>query len=170
MKEKITVGDIKEIIDLVRTDANIEWFVFKEGDVEISLSRNGIPGQTAETILPSVASQPVLAPAPVLQQPVVAASPAAPVASPAVAVLAPRDIEIKAPMVGTFYRRPKPGADPFIEVGGTVKPGDTLCIVEVMKLMNSVKVDTAGTVKSILVEDGQPVEYGQVLMVIGGSQ
>lgn len=167
MNDKITVVDIKEIIDLVRADPSIEWFVFKQGDVEISLSRNGIPLQAASAAAP--ASSPALASAPAApSQPAVAADLAPSKAASAAPALAPGDIEVKAPMVGTFYRRPKPGADPFVEVGAAVKPGDTLCIVEVMKLMNSVKVDAAGTVKSILVEDGQPVEYGQVLMVIGG--
>lgn len=74
---------------------------------------------------------------------------------------------VKSPMVGTFYRAPSPESDPFVEVGSTVKAGDTLCIVEAMKLLNEIEADFAGTVKAILVENGQPVEYGEPLFIIG---
>lgn len=74
---------------------------------------------------------------------------------------------VKSPMVGTFYRSASPGSDPFVEVGSTVKAGDTLCIVEAMKLLNEIESDFAGTVKAILVENGQPVEYGEPLFIIG---
>jgi acetyl-CoA carboxylase biotin carboxyl carrier protein len=73
---------------------------------------------------------------------------------------------VKSPMVGTFYRSPSPDADPFIEMGQIVKPGDTLCIIEAMKLLNEVEAEVGGTVKQILVENGQPVEYGQPLFII----
>ena len=74
---------------------------------------------------------------------------------------------IKSPMVGTFYRSASPGSDAFVQVGSTVKSGDTLCIVEAMKLLNEIESDCAGTVKAILVENGQPVEYGEPLFIIG---
>ena len=74
---------------------------------------------------------------------------------------------VKAPMVGTFYRSPSPDAKPFIEVGQAVKEGDTICIIEAMKLMNEIEADASGTVKAILVENGQPVEYGQALFILG---
>lgn len=74
---------------------------------------------------------------------------------------------VKAPMVGTFYRAPSPGADPLVEVGQSVKQGDTLCIIEAMKLLNEIEADVSGTVKAILVENGQPVEFGEPLFVIG---
>ncbi|MCX7673629.1 MAG: acetyl-CoA carboxylase biotin carboxyl carrier protein [Thiobacillaceae bacterium] len=74
---------------------------------------------------------------------------------------------VKSPMVGTFYRAPSPGARPFVEVGQTVKPGDTLCIIEAMKLMNEIEADLGGVIKAILVENGQPVEYGEPLFIIG---
>ena len=74
---------------------------------------------------------------------------------------------VKSPMVGTFYRAPSPESDPFVEVGSTVKAADTLCIVEAMKLHNEIEADFAGTVKAILVENGQPVEYGEPLFIIG---
>ena len=74
---------------------------------------------------------------------------------------------VKSPMVGTFYRAPSPESAPFVEVDSTVKAGDTLCIVEAMKLLNEIEADFAGTVKAILVENGQPVEYGEPLFIIG---
>ncbi|OXC88067.1 acetyl-CoA carboxylase, biotin carboxyl carrier protein, partial [Achromobacter sp. KAs 3-5] len=74
---------------------------------------------------------------------------------------------LKAPMVGTFYRSPNPGAAPFVDVGATVKEGDPLCIIEAMKLLNEIEADKAGVIKEILVENGEPVEYGQPLFVIG---
>ena len=74
---------------------------------------------------------------------------------------------VKSPMVGTFYRAASPGSDPFVEVGSTVKIGDTLCIVEAMKLLNEIESEYAGTIKAILVDNGQPVEYGEPLFVIG---
>ncbi|SEN17941.1 acetyl-CoA carboxylase biotin carboxyl carrier protein [Nitrosomonas marina] len=73
---------------------------------------------------------------------------------------------VKSPMVGTFYRSPSPGAGPFVEVGQTVKAGDTLCIIEAMKLLNEIEADKDGVIKSILVENGQPVEYGEHLFII----
>ena len=92
-----------------------------------------------------------------------AAAPAAAPAAPAPSTLK----EIKSPMVGTFYRAPSPEAKPFVAVGDTVKEGQTLCVIEAMKLMNEIESDAAGVVKAILVENGQPVEYGQALFVIG---
>ena len=74
---------------------------------------------------------------------------------------------VKSPMVGTFYRAPSPGAEPLAEVGQSVKQGDTLCIIEAMKLLNEIEADVSGTIKAILVENGQPVEYGEPLFVIG---
>lgn len=96
-----------------------------------------------------------------------------PVAGPATVTVAesaepelPEGDPIKAPMVGTFYRASSPGAEPFVEVGSVVKVGDTLCIIEAMKLLNEIESDKAGTIKAVLVENGQPVEYGQPLFVI----
>jgi acetyl-CoA carboxylase biotin carboxyl carrier protein len=89
-----------------------------------------------------------------------------PVAAPPPAAEEPKGHEVKSPMVGTFYRAPGPGAKAFVEVGQPVKPGDTLCIIEAMKLLNEIEAEVAGTVKEILAENGQAVEYGQVLFVI----
>ena len=104
------------------------------------------------------------------------ASPAAPQAAPVTAPAAPAEPvaaaepeghAVKAPMVGTFYRSSTPGGQSFVEVGQTVKAGDTLCIIEAMKLMNEIEADASGVIKAILVENGQPVEYGQPLFIIG---
>ncbi len=98
------------------------------------------------------------------------AAPVAEVAPVAAAPVAPAVVQghvVKAPMVGTFYRAPNPGSPAFIEVGQSVKEGDPLCIIEAMKLLNEIEADKSGTIKEILVENGQPVEYGQPLFVIG---
>jgi acetyl-CoA carboxylase biotin carboxyl carrier protein len=94
---------------------------------------------------------------------------AAPVAAAAAIIETPAEIEgyvIKSPMVGTFYRSSAPGSPPFVEIGSSVKEGDTLCIIEAMKLLNEIDADTSGVIKQILVENGQPVEFGQPLFVI----
>ncbi len=97
------------------------------------------------------------------------AAPVAPPAAPAepVAEAEPEGHAVKAPMVGTFYRSSTPGGQAFVEVGQTVKAGDTLCIIEAMKLMNEIEADASGVIKAIRVENGQPVEYGQPLFIIG---
>jgi len=97
-----------------------------------------------------------------------AAPPAAPAAAPVAAVAAePTGHVVKSPMVGTFYRSSAPGSPAFVEVGAVVKEGDTLCIIEAMKLLNEIDADKSGTITQILVENGQPVEFGQPLFVIG---
>jgi acetyl-CoA carboxylase biotin carboxyl carrier protein len=95
-----------------------------------------------------------------------AAAPAAPPAAPEAAA-APEGHVVKSPMVGTFYRSSAPGAKPFVEVGQSVAAGDTLCIIEAMKLLNEIEADQGGSIKAVLVENGQPVEYGQPLFIIG---
>ena len=96
--------------------------------------------------------------------PALAAAPA--VAAAPVEPAQPDGHEVKSPMVGTFYRASSPGAEPFVEVGSTVKVGQTLCIIEAMKILNEIEAETAGTVKQILVNNGDPVEFGQTLFVI----
>ncbi|MBV6320267.1 acetyl-CoA carboxylase biotin carboxyl carrier protein [Duganella violaceipulchra] len=97
-----------------------------------------------------------------------AAPPAAPAAAPVAAVAAePTGHVVKSPMVGTFYRSSAPGSPAYVEVGAVVKEGDTLCIIEAMKLLNEIDADKSGTITQILVENGQPVEFGQPLFVIG---
>ncbi|MFW5972959.1 MAG: acetyl-CoA carboxylase biotin carboxyl carrier protein [Bacteroidota bacterium] len=113
---------------------------------------------------PPFQQQPVAAPppGPVASAPV--AAPSAP--EPAVPEAAPEETIIRAPIVGTFYRRPSPDAEPFVSIGDVVQPGDVLCIIEAMKLMNEIESEVAGTVTKILAEDGRPVEYDQPLFVV----
>ncbi len=100
-----------------------------------------------------------------MQAPAPAAPAAAEIPAPA-ATEAPTGHEVKAPMVGTYYSAPSPGAAPFIEVGQHVNKGDTICIIEAMKLLNQIEADVSGTVKSICVENGEPLEYGQTICII----
>lgn len=109
---------------------------------------------------------PVMSAAPVAA-PSVAAAPANTAAAPAAAPAMPAGSEIKSPMVGTFYAAPAPGAKDFVTVGQSIKAGDTVCILEAMKIMNPIKSDVSGTVVKILVENGDPVEYGQPLFIVG---
>jgi acetyl-CoA carboxylase biotin carboxyl carrier protein len=140
---------LKTLIDLVQ-NSGISELEISEGDEKIRIAKQ--PAAPTTVMLGSPAAAPMAAPA-------VAPEPAAPAE--------PEGHLVKSPMVGTFYRSGTPGASPFVEVGQTVKEGDTLCIIEAMKLMNEIEADASGVVKAILVENGQPVEYGQPLVVIG---
>lgn len=150
---------LKTLIDLV-AESGIAELEITEGEGKVRIVKSG---PAAPAYLPPQ-------PWPQAQPPIVAgAAPAAPAAAPA-APEAPPAVSghvVKAPMVGTFYRAPNPGAAPFTDVGQTVKEGDALCIIEAMKLLNEIEADHAGTIKEILVENGQPVEYGQPLFIIG---
>jgi len=146
---------LKTLIDLV-ADSGIAELEITEDDSKVRIVKFS---QTPPA--------PPLAPAP---QAVVAA--AAPVAQAAAAPAAPApEVDtghtVKAPMVGTFYRAPNPGAAPFVEVGQSVKEGDALCIIEAMKLLNEIEADKSGVIKAILIDNGEPVEFGQPLFVIG---
>ena len=143
---------LKTLIDLV-SDSDIAELEITEGDGKVKIVK-------ASKVAQPVAYVPD--PALVQQAPVTATAPAAP-AAPAV----PAGHVVKAPMVGTFYRAPNPGASPFVEVGQTVKEGDPLCIIEAMKLLNEIEADKSGVIQEILIENGEPVEYGQPLFVIG---
>jgi acetyl-CoA carboxylase biotin carboxyl carrier protein len=149
---------LKTLIDLV-AESGIAEIEVTEGEDKVRIVKH------APTM--------VAAPAPAPVQTVVtsaAALPPVPAAAAAPAEPAPEPVKgtlVKSPMVGTFYRSPSPGAKPFVEVGQAVKAGDTLCIIEAMKLLNEIETEVAGEVKEILVENGQPVEYGQPLFVIG---
>ncbi|GAA4329980.1 acetyl-CoA carboxylase biotin carboxyl carrier protein [Pigmentiphaga soli] len=148
---------LKTLIDLVAESGIAELEITEgEGKVRIVKFAQGGPVAAAPAMqaYPTVVSAPVPAPAP-----------EAPAAPPAPA--AAQGHVVKSPMVGTFYRAPNPGAPVFVDVGQTVKEGDPLCIIEAMKLLNEIEADKAGVVKEILVENGQPVEYGQPLFVIG---
>lgn len=144
---------LKTLIDLVQ-HSGISELEISEGEEKIRIAKH-------------LATTPAL---PAQTSVVMATSPAAMAAAPAATSSRPAEPEghaVTAPMVGTFYRAGSPGAPAFVEVGQAVKQGDTLCILEAMKLMNEIESDVAGTIKAILVENGQPVEFGQPLFIIG---
>src|SRR5689334_11381209 len=142
---------LKKLIDLVE-QSGISELEITEGEEKVKIVKGGV---VLATSTPSVA-------APSEARPAAAAATPAPAELPG----APEGHVVKAPMVGTFYRSPSPDAKPFVEVGQAVKEGDTICIIEAMKLMNEIEADASGTVKAILVENGQPVEYGQPLFIL----
>ncbi|TBU76716.1 acetyl-CoA carboxylase biotin carboxyl carrier protein [Pseudomonas daroniae] len=147
------IRKVKKLIELLE-ESGIDELEIKEGEESVRISRHG--KQPAYV-------QPTYAPAPA---PVAAA--AAPVAAEAAAPAAAKlnGTVVRSPMVGTFYRAASPTSGNFVEVGSTVKKGDILCIVEAMKMMNHIEAETSGTIESILVENGQPVEYDQPLFTI----
>jgi acetyl-CoA carboxylase biotin carboxyl carrier protein len=148
---------LKKLIDLVQ-ESGIAELEITEGEEKVKIVRGG-QVEVAHPGIPAPASAPAAPPH--------ALSAAAPQAAPAPeAPAAPEGHVVKSPMVGTFYRAPAPDAEPFVEVGDTVKAGQTICIIEAMKLMNEIEADRDGVVKAILVENGQPVEYGEPLIVI----
>ena len=150
---------LKTLIDLV-AESGIAEIEVTEGEDKVRIVK-----QAPAVVSAAPAPQPVPT---VLAGTAVPAPTVAP-AGPAVVEPAPEPVKgsvVKSPMVGTFYRSPSPGAKVFIEVGQAVKPGDTLCIIEAMKLLNEIEAEVAGEVTEILVENGQPVEYGQPLFVI----
>ena len=155
------IRKIKKLIELLE-ESDIGELEIKEGEESVRISR-GTSGAAAMQF-PQMA-MPMAAPmAP--QAPAAPAPSAAPAEPAAESVPALTGHPVKSPMVGTYYAASSPGADPFVKVGQQVKVGDVICIVEAMKMMNQIEADKAGTVESILVEDGQPVEFDQPLVVI----
>ena len=146
---------LKTLIELVEASGIAELEI-SEGEERVRITRTAASVQHAQQSLPPV-------PAAVTT---VAASEPAPAAAPA-APAAQEGHIVKSPMVGTFYRSPSPGARQFVDIGQSVNAGDTLCIIEAMKLLNEIDADHSGVIKAILVENGQPVEFGQPLFVIG---
>lgn len=152
---------IKKLIELVE-ESGIAELEITEAEETIRISKSGPAMQQGYAAMPPVLQHHAAA-APV-QQDVPISAPIVPT-EPAKASL-PDGHVVKSPMVGTFYRSSSPGANPFAEVGQTVKVGDTVCIIEAMKLLNEIESDKAGVVKAILVENGQPVEYGEPLFIV----
>jgi len=151
---------LKKLIDLVE-ESGIAELEITEGEEKVKIVKSGSGAKSASVVPPSAPAAPPQG-APVARAPVVPIAPAQPEL--------PAGLEghmVKSPMVGTFYRAPAPGAKPFVEVGDTVKAGQAICVIEAMKLMNEIEVDKDGIVKAIMVENGQPVEYGEPLMMIG---
>lgn len=150
---------IKSLLDLV-AESGVAEFEICEGADRIRVINHPQQGPVQVVQAAPVAAPVVAAPTPVASQPV--ATPAAEASTPAV-----QGKNLTSPMVGTFYRAPAPGAKPFVEVGDSVKKGQVVCIIEAMKLLNEVEAEEDGVIKEICVENGQPVEYGQSLFIIG---
>jgi acetyl-CoA carboxylase biotin carboxyl carrier protein len=145
---------LKKLIDLVQ-ESGIAELEITEGEEKVRINRVGSPGHPGMMTIPQV-------PAPMAAVPATAVI--------AAAADAPAESEghmVKSPMVGTFYRSSAPGSKPFVEIGQNINAGETLCIIEAMKLLNEIEADQSGVVKKVLVENGQPVEYGQPLFIIG---
>jgi acetyl-CoA carboxylase biotin carboxyl carrier protein len=146
------IRKVKKLIELLE-ESGISEIEISEGEESVRISRYPKPGTVTTTTAPAAAAAPPPA--------------AAAAAAPAEAQIAPvQGQQVTAPMVGTFYSGPAPGAKPFVEIGTEVKPGDTLCVIEAMKMMNQIESEFAGRVVSVLVENGSPVEFGQPLFVI----
>jgi acetyl-CoA carboxylase biotin carboxyl carrier protein len=150
---------LKTLIDLV-AESDIAELEVTEGESKVRIVKSSAIPQNQVVMVPPQGVQQFAAPA------VQGAAAPAPAAAPA-APPEPTGHVVKSPMVGTFYRSSAPGAAAFVDVGSTVKEGDTLCIIEAMKLLNEIDADMSGTITKVLVENGQPVEFGQPLFVIG---
>jgi acetyl-CoA carboxylase biotin carboxyl carrier protein len=153
------IRKVKKLIELLE-ESGVSEIEIKEGEESVRISRH--PTGVVHTI----SAPPVYAaPAPPATGAPAGAAGGAAAAAPAAAAHSPDSI-VTAPMVGTFYAAPAPGAKPFVEIGAEVKPGDVLCIIEAMKMMNQIESDKAGRVVSVLVKNGDPVEFGQTLFII----
>jgi acetyl-CoA carboxylase biotin carboxyl carrier protein len=145
---------LKTLIDLV-SESNVSELEITEAEGKVRI----VKGQPPAVQAPLAAAQQVASSAPVTASQPAPPPPPAPAAAPA-------GHAVKSPMVGTFYRSASPGAKPFVELGAQVKAGETICIIEAMKILNEIEADKAGTITKILCENGQPVEYGQPLFMI----
>ena len=142
---------LKTLIELVESSGIAELEI-EEGEERVRITRAVAPSPASTVVVPATMPG--------------GGAPPAPAAPPPSAPAETEGHQVKSPMVGTFYRAASPGAKPFVEVGDSVQVGDTLCIIEAMKLMNEIESDRAGVVKQVLIENGQPVEFGQPLVVI----
>jgi len=152
----VDLRKLKKLIDLVQ-ESGIAELEITEGEEKVRISRTGA---SVQSLMPIAATAQLAAST---------ATPGAAAASEAATQEAAEKVEghvLKSPMVGTFYRAPSPGAKPFVEVGDKVAAGDTLCIIEAMKLLNEIEADHGGTIKEAYVDNGQPVEYGEPLFLI----
>lgn len=149
------IRKLKKLIELVEASGVAELEI-TEGEDTVRIGRYPAPGVPTMPMSMAPAPAPVAAPQAASSEPTTTEP----------ADNAPDGTQVKSPMVGTFYRSPAPDAEPFVQIGDTVKPGDTLCIIEAMKMLNQIEAEDAGTVSAILVDNGQPVEYDQPLVVI----
>ena len=153
---QIDIHKIAKLIEIV-SKADVSEINLKQGEEELKITREKAVAQSVQTVI----AAPVAAPAPAPVQ--AAAAAPAPAAAPAVSAAPDAAKLMKSPMVGTFYRSASPTAAPFVEEGASVKEGDTLCIIEAMKMMNQIQADRSGVIKKILVENGSTVEFDQPL-------
>jgi acetyl-CoA carboxylase biotin carboxyl carrier protein len=151
----VDIRKVKKLIELLE-ESGISEIEISEGEESVRISRYPNPGTVSVQTIAAPAAPPPPPPAPASET-----QAAAPAAAPP-----QRGHQVTAPMVGTVYSGPAPGAKPFVEIGTEVKPGDTLCVIEAMKMMNQIESEVSGKVVSILVENGTPVEFGQALFVI----
>ena len=152
------IRKVKKLIELLE-ESGIDELEIKEGEESVRISRHS----------KTPAAQQYFAPQPMMAAPAAAPAPAASAAAPVAAEAAApalRGTIVRSPMVGTFYRKPSPTSPNYAEVGQSIKKGDTLCIVEAMKMMNHIEAEVAGVIDAILVEDGQPVEFDQPLFTV----
>jgi acetyl-CoA carboxylase biotin carboxyl carrier protein len=165
----VDLGQLERLLSFM-SDHGLEEFEYAHGDLRIRLKK--AVTQVAAPLLRALPTAPEPAPAGVTPTAAPAQPAAAAPAAPAPSQPAPAAVEehiIKSPIVGTFYAGPSPDAGPFVRVGDRVEPGKTVCIIEAMKLMNEIEADVAGEVLSVLVENGQPVEYGEPLFALRPS-
>jgi acetyl-CoA carboxylase biotin carboxyl carrier protein len=158
------IRKVKKLIELLE-ESNIDEIEIKEGEESVRISRNSAQAAAAGAYAAAHYAQP-----PAYAPPPAPAAPAAAVPQPPAAEPAEAPLEVghtvRSPMVGTFYRSPSPSSPAFVEVGQTVKEGDVICIIEAMKMMNQIEADKAGTIASILADNGEPVEFDQPLFSI----
>ncbi len=155
--------DVLQLVELIESSSNFSEIRLRTGDVEVELRRHGAASLAAPTASPAAAPA---AAAPPREAPPAAAAPSSAPAAAKPFELSAGSTLVAAPMVGTVYRAPEPQARPFVEVGQAIAKGDTLCIIEVMKLMNSISAECSGVISDILIADGQAVQHGQGLFVI----
>lgn len=146
---------LKTLIDLV-AESDIAELEVTEGESKVRIVKSGAAPQNQMVMMQPHPHSQAAAP-----------SPSAQIVAPVAASIEPQGHIVKSPMVGTFYRSSAPGSPAFVEIGSAVKEGQTICIIEAMKLLNEIDADVSGVIKQILVENGQPVEFGQPLFVIG---
>lgn len=155
---QIDIHKIAKLIEIV-SKSDVSEINLKQGEEELKITREKAVAQSVQTVI----AAPVAASAPTPVQAVAAAPAPAPAAAPAASAAPDAAKLMKSPMVGTFYRSASPTAAPFVEEGASVKEGDTLCIIEAMKMMNQIQADRSGVIKKILVENGSTVEFDQPL-------
>ena len=165
-RDQLTYEDLLEIVELIKSSAQFSEFHLKVGDIEVDLRRRvdaGVAPPAAQALRPLAQRSGHVGSGELSMEPVAPAP-----ESPSAATLdwPEGSVVVRSPMVGTFYRAPEPGAPAFVQIGQPVSPEATICIIEVMKLMNSIPAGASGVVTHILVEDASPVEYGQPLIVL----